>query len=114
MKTMKGIATAILLVFVFTISVIFVRFNSELTSIVIGNYKLLELPLSVIVLGAFVFGSLLGLLFGLRLMKVFKLKAEIRQLKKKSKAIGNRFILSYRENLLDYRYDSIWKKHNDQ
>ena len=29
-----------------------------------------------------VFGSLLGLLFGLRLMKVFKLKAEIRQLKK--------------------------------
>ena len=82
MKTMKGIATAILLVFVFTISVIFVRFNSELTSIVIGNYKLLELPLSVIVLGAFVFGSLLGLLFGLRLMKVFRLKAEIRQLKK--------------------------------
>ena len=82
MKTMKGIATAILLVFVFTISVIFVRYNSELTSIVIGDYKLLELPLSVIVLGAFVFGSLLGLLFGLRLMEVFKLKAEIRQLKK--------------------------------
>ena len=87
MKTMKGIATAILLVFVFTISVIFVRFNSELTSIVIGDYKLLELPLSVIVLGAFVFGSLLGLLFGLRLMKVFKLKAEIRQLKKNQRPL---------------------------
>ena len=82
MRTIKGIATAILLVFVFAISAIFVRFNSELTSIVVGDYKLLELPLSVLVLGAFVFGSLLGLLFGLRLMKVFKLKAEIRQLKK--------------------------------
>ena len=82
MKTIKGIAVAILLVFVFTISVIFVRFNSELTSIVIGDYELLELPLSALVLGTFVSGSLLGLLFGLRLMKVFKLKAEIRQLKK--------------------------------
>ena len=82
MKTIKGIATAILLVFVFTISAIFVRFNSELTSIVVGDYKLLELPLSVLVLSTFVFGSLLGLLLGLRLMKVFKLKAEIRQLKK--------------------------------
>ncbi len=82
MKTIKGIATAILLVFVFTISVIFVRFNSGLTSILIGDYKILELPLSVLVLGTFVTGSLLGLLFGLRLIKVFKLKAEIRQLKK--------------------------------
>ena len=82
MKTIKGIATAILLVFVFTISAIFVRFNSELTSIVVGDYKLLELPLSVLVLSTFVFGSLLGLLLGLRLMKVFKLKSEIRQLKK--------------------------------
>ena len=82
MKTIKGIATAILLVFMFTISVIFVRFNSEVTSIVIGDYKILELPLSVLVLGTFVSGSLIGLLFGLRLMKVFKLKAEIRQLKK--------------------------------
>ena len=63
MKTMKGIATAILLVFVFTISVIFVRFNSELTSIVIGDYKLLELPLSVIVFGAFVLKSIRSLIW---------------------------------------------------
>ena len=82
MKTVKAVATAILLVFVFTISVIFVRFNSELTSIVIGNFKLLELPLSVIVIGAFVSGSIIGLLLGLRLMKVFKLNAEIKRLKK--------------------------------
>ena len=82
MKTVKAVATAILLVFVFTISVIFVRFNSELTSIVIGNFKLLELPLSVIVIGAFVSGSIRGLLLGLRLMKVFKLNAEIKRLKK--------------------------------
>ena len=82
MKTVKAVATAILLVFVFTISVIFVRFNSELTSIVIGNFKLLELPLSVIVIGAFVSGSIIGLLLGLRLTKVFKLNAEIRRLKK--------------------------------
>ena len=81
MKTIKGLFTAILLVFVFTISAIFVRFNSELTSIFIGNFKLLELPLSVLILGTFVFGSILGLLFGLRLMKVFKLQAQIRQLK---------------------------------
>ena len=82
MKTIKGLFTAILLVFVFTISAIFVRFNSELTSIFIGNFKLLELPLSVLILGTFVFGSILGLLIGLRLMKVFKLQTQIKQLKK--------------------------------
>tara|TARA_B100000427_G_scaffold230458_1_gene193635 strand:+ start:755 stop:1015 length:261 start_codon:yes stop_codon:yes gene_type:complete len=82
MKTIKALGTAILLVFVFTISVIFVRFNSELTSIVIGDFKVLELPLSVLMIGTFVSGSILGLLLGLRLMKVFKLNAEIRRLKK--------------------------------
>ena len=82
MKTIKGLFTAILLVFVFTISVVFVRFNSESTSILIGNFKLLELPLSVLILGTFISGSILGLLFGLRLIKVFKLQAQIRKLKK--------------------------------
>ena len=82
MKALKGLATILILVTVFTISVVFVRFNSESTSIILGGFKVFELPLSVLVLGAFVIGSILGLLFGLRIVKYFKMKAEIKHLKK--------------------------------
>ena len=82
MKALKGLATILILVTVFTISVVFVRFNSESTSIFLGGFKVVELPLSVLVLGAFVIGSILGLLFGLRIVKYFKMKAEIKHLKK--------------------------------
>ena len=82
MKALKGLATILILVTVFTASVVFVRFNSESTSIILGGFKVFELPLSVLVLGAFVIGSILGLLFGLRIVKYFKMKAEIKHLKK--------------------------------
>ncbi len=82
MKALKGLATILVLVTVFTVSVVFVRFNSESTSIFLGGFKVFELPLSVLVLGAFVIGSILGLLFGLRIVKYFKMKAEIKHLKK--------------------------------
>ena len=82
MKALKGIVTILLLTTVFTVSVVFVRFNSELTAINFGGVKILELPLSVLVLGAFVIGSVLGLCFGLRVVKYFKMKAEIKHLKR--------------------------------
>ena len=82
MKALKSLVTILLLTTVFTISVIFVRFNSELTSINFGGFTALELPLSVLVLGAFVIGSVLGLFFGLRIVKFFKMKAEIKHLRR--------------------------------
>ena len=82
MKALKGLVTILVLVIVFTISVVFVRFNSELTSIFFGGFKVVELPLSVLVLGAFLIGSIIGLLFGLRIVKYFKMKAEIKRLKR--------------------------------
>ena len=82
MKALKSLVSILVLVTVFTISVIFVRFNSELTSIFFGDFKVLELPLSALVLGAFVSGSVLGFLFGLRIVRYFKMKAEIRHLRK--------------------------------
>ena len=82
MKALRRLASVLCLVTVFTVSVVFVRFNSESTSIFFGNFKILESPLSVLVLGSFVIGSVLGLLCGLRFLSFFKMKAEIKHLKK--------------------------------
>ena len=77
MKKLSRLIFALILFVVFTVSIIFVRFNSEPTVIFIGNFEIWELPLSVLVIGVFVAGSLLGLVLGLRILRVMKDKAEI-------------------------------------
>ena len=77
MKKLSRLIFALILFVVFTFSIIFVRFNSEPTVIFIGNFEIWELPLSVLVIGVFVVGSLLGLVLGLRIFRSMKDKAEI-------------------------------------
>ena len=77
MKKLSRLIFALILFVVFTVSIIFVRFNSEPTVIFIGNIEIWELPLSVLVIGVFVAGSLLGLVLGLRIFRAMKDKAEI-------------------------------------
>ena len=77
MKKLSRLIFALILFVVFTVSIIFVRFNSEPTVIFIGNFEIWELPLSVLVIGVFVAGSLLGLVLGLRIFRAMKDKAEI-------------------------------------
>ena len=77
MKKLSRLIFALILFMVLVVSIIFVRFNSEPTVIFIGNLQIWELPLSVLVIGAFVAGSLLGLVIGLRIFRTMKDKAEI-------------------------------------
>ena len=77
MKNLSRLIFALILFVVFTVSIIFVRFNSEPTVIFIGKFEIWELPLSVLVIGVFVAGSLLGLVLGLRIFRAMKDKAEI-------------------------------------
>ena len=77
MKKLSRLIFALILFVVFTVSIIFVRFNSEPTVIFIGKFEIWELPLSVLVIGVFVAGSLLGLVLGLRIFRAMKDKAEI-------------------------------------
>ena len=87
MKKVSGLIFALILFVVFTVSIIFVRFNSEPTVIFIGNFEIWELPLSVLVIGVFVAGSLLGLVLGLRIFRAMKDKAEISILRGRLKKI---------------------------
>ena len=87
MKKLSRLIFALILFVVFTVSIIFVRFNSEPTAIFIGNFEIWELPLSVLVIGVFVVGSLLGLVLGLRIFRAMKDKAEILILRGRLKKI---------------------------
>ena len=87
MKKLSRLIFALILFVVFTVSIIFVRFNSEPTVIFIGNFEIWELPLSVLVIGVFVAGSLLGLVLGLRIFRAMKDKAEISILRGRLKKI---------------------------
>ena len=87
MKKLSRLVFALILFVVFTVSIIFVRFNSEPTAIFIGNFEIWELPLSVLVIGVFVVGSLLGLVLGLRIFRAMKDKAEILILRGRLKKI---------------------------
>ena len=87
MKKLSRLIFALILFIVFTVSIIFVRFNSKPTVIFIGNFEIWELPLSVLVIGVFVAGSLLGLVLGLRIFRAMKDKAEIFILRGKLKKI---------------------------
>ena len=87
MKNLSRLIFALILFVVFTVSIIFVRFNSEPTVIFIGKFEIWELPLSVLVIGVFVAGSLLGLVLGLRIFRAMKDKAEILILRGRLKKI---------------------------
>ena len=87
MKALRRLIFALILFVVFITSTVFVRFNSESTVIVVGNYEVWELPLSALVIGTFVAGGLSGLVLGLRIFQTIKAKAEILTLKNKLRKI---------------------------
>ena len=101
MKKLSRLIFALILFVVFTFSIIFVRFNSEPTAIFIGNFQIWKLPLSVMVIGVFVAGSLLGLALGLRIFRTMKDKAEIFILKGRLKKIEGQLASLKMKNLND-------------
>ena len=82
MRQLTQLLSGFFLLLVFAASVTFTYYNSIPVTIGIGSWQLQPQPVSVWIIGAFVSGGLLGLLFGLGLFRNLKSRAEIRKLTK--------------------------------
>ena len=82
MRQLTQLLSGFFLLLVYAASVTFTYYNSIPVAIGIGSWQLQPLPVSVWIIGAFVSGGLLGLLFGLGLFRNLKSRAEIRRLTK--------------------------------
>ena len=82
MRQLTQLLYGFFLLLVFGVSVIFTYNNSIPVTISVGPWQLQAQPVSAWIIGAFVFGGLLGLLFGLGLFRNLKSRAKIRKLTK--------------------------------
>jgi len=82
MHKLAQLLSGIFLVLVFIASITFSYFNTSPVAISFANWQFPAQPVSVWIIGAFVFGGLLGLVLGLGLFRNLKSRVEIRRLKK--------------------------------
>ena len=82
MRQLTQLLSAFFLLLVFAVSISFSYYNSTPVAIGIGSWQLQALPVSVWIVGAFVSGGLLGLLFGLGVFRNLRSRVEIRRLNK--------------------------------
>lgn len=75
--------SAMFLLAVFFFTVMFVQLNPAPVSISFGFLQIAEYPVSVWIIGAFVFGGLVGLVLGYNWFRTFKSRLEIKNLTKK-------------------------------
>jgi len=82
MRQLTQLLSGFFLLLVFGVSVTFTYYNSIPVSISVGSWQLQPQPVSAWIIGAFVSGGLLGLLFGLGLFRNLKSRVKIRRLTK--------------------------------
>jgi len=82
MRQLTQLLSGFFLLLVFAVSVTFTHYNSIPVTIGIGSWQVQPLPVSVWIIGSFVFGGLLGLLLGLGLFRNLKSRVENRRLAK--------------------------------
>ena len=82
MRQLTQLLSGVFLLLVFAASVTFTYYNSIPVTIGIGPWQLQPLPVSILIIGAFVSGGLLGLLLGLGLFRNLKSRLKIRRLTK--------------------------------
>lgn len=80
MRKIRSLLSGLFIILVFAASVAFTYFNSEPISISVGAWQFPSQPISVWIMGAFVLGGLIGLLFGLGIFKNLKLRVKNRHL----------------------------------
>ena len=82
MDHLTQLLSGFFLLLVFGVSVTFTYYNSIPVTISLGSWQLQAQPVSAWIIGAFVSGGLLGLLFGLGMFRSLKSRAKIRRLTK--------------------------------
>ena len=85
MQKIFNLLSGLFLILVFFVSIIFTYFNSTPISIAFGSWQFPPVPVSVWIIGAFVSGGTLGLLFGLRFFSGLKARSDVRRLSKQLK-----------------------------
>ena len=103
MRQFTQFLSGVFLLLVFAASVTFTYYNSIPVTIGIGPWQSQPLPVSILIIGAFVSGGLLGLLLGLGLLRNLKSRVEIRRLTKAlmeaEEEVSNRRLLSLRDTM---------------
>jgi len=82
MRNLINLLSGFFLLLVFVAAITFSHFNTEPVGINFGRLSFAPLPVSVLIIGAFVCGGILGLILGLGVFRQLKSWAEIRGLKK--------------------------------
>lgn len=82
MRNLSHLLSGFFLLSVFIASITFTYFNTESVSIAFGTVVFSPLPVSAWIIGAFVFGGALGLLFGLNFFYQLKSRSELKRLTK--------------------------------
>ena len=82
MRNLNNLLTGFFLLSVFFGAITFSHFNTELISINFGNFVFSPLPVSALIIGAFVSGGTLGFILGLKFFYQLKSRAELIRLTK--------------------------------
>lgn len=82
MRNLSNLLSGFFLLSVFVAAITFTYFNTDSVSITFGTLVFSPLPVSVWIIGAFVFGGALGLLLGLNFLYQLKSRAELKRLTK--------------------------------
>ncbi len=82
MKKLGNMISGVVLILVFLASITFSYFNTTEIGLNFGTIELAARPVSVWIVGAFVFGGILGLVLGLRIFQQLRTRSELRRLTK--------------------------------
>ena len=82
MRNLSNLLSGFFLLSVFIAAITFTYFNTESVSIAFGTVVFSPLPVSAWIIGAFVFGGALGLLFGLNFFYQLNSRSELKRLTK--------------------------------
>ena len=82
MRNLSNLLSGFFLLSVFVAAITFTYFNTDSVSITFGTLVFSPLPVSVWIIGAFVFGGALGLLLGLNFLYQLKSRAKLKRLTK--------------------------------
>ncbi|MGI9252007.1 MAG: lipopolysaccharide assembly protein LapA domain-containing protein [Pseudohongiellaceae bacterium] len=83
MKKLSRLLVGLFLILVFMTTIIFAYFNPTPVTLQFGSRSLPPLPVSALLITAFIIGGVLGLLFGLRLFSRLRTRLELNTLRKK-------------------------------
>ena len=82
MRNLSNLLSRFVLLSVVVAAITFTYFNTDSVTITFGTIVFEPLPVSAWIIGAFVLGSVLGLLLGLNFLSQLKIRAQLKRMSK--------------------------------